>query len=115
MGRQQERAALWAGFEAAAAGRGLLLCVTGEPGLGKTTLVEDFLDELAAGGRLCSVGRGRCSERLAGAEAYLPFLEALDSLLQSDGSGAAARLMTCAATAPLGPCSRLSSASRNGR
>jgi predicted ATPase len=93
VGRQQERAALWAGFESAAAGRGLLVCVTGEPGLGKTTLVEDFLDELAAGRRLCSVGRGRCSERLAGAEAYLPFLEALDSLLQGDGSGTAARLL----------------------
>jgi predicted ATPase len=93
VGRQQERAALWDGFEAAAAGHGLLLCVTGEPGLGKTTLVEDFLEELAARGRLCSVGWGRCSERLAGAEAYLPFLEALDSLLQGDGRGAAARLM----------------------
>jgi predicted ATPase len=99
VGRGQERAALWAGFEAAAAGHGLFVCVTGEPGLGKTTLVEDFLDELAAGGRLCSVGRGRCSERLAGAEAYLPFLEALDSLLQDDGSGAAARLMRALAPA----------------
>jgi serine/threonine protein kinase/predicted ATPase len=99
VGRQQERAALRAGFEEATAGRGVLLCVTGEPGLGKTTLVEDFLDELAAGGRLCNVGWGRCSERLAGAEAYLPFLEALDSLLQDDGSGAAARLMKAVAPA----------------
>src|SRR5439155_8770530 len=32
----------------------------------------------------------RCSERLAGAEAYLPFLEALDSMLHGeDGPGAA--------------------------
>jgi predicted ATPase len=93
VGRQPERAALRAAFESAAGGRGLLLCVTGEPGLGKTTLVEDFLDELAAGGRPCGVGRGRCSERLAGAEAYLPFLEALDTLLQTDGSGAAAQML----------------------
>jgi serine/threonine protein kinase/predicted ATPase len=99
VGRQQERASLWAGFEEAAAGHGLLVCVTGEPGMGKTTLVEDFLDELAAVGRLCSVGRGRCSERLAGAEAYLPFLEALDSLLEGDGSGAAPRLMKAVAPA----------------
>src|SRR5262249_28094056 len=97
VGRGQERAALRAGFESAAAGRGLLLCVTGEPGLGKTTLVEDFLEELASGGRPCGVRPGRCSERLAGAEAYLPFLEALDSLLRGDGGAAAARLMKAVA------------------
>ena len=98
MGRERQRAALRAGFESAAAGSGLMLCVTGEPGLGKTTLVEDFLDELAAGGRLCSVARGRCSERLAGAEAYLPILEALDSLLQGDGGAAAQVLRLLAPT-----------------
>jgi predicted ATPase len=93
VGRQQERASLWAGFESAAAGRGQLVCVTGEPGLGKTTLVEDFLDELSARGRPHGVGRGRCSERLAGAEAYLPFLEALDSLLQGAGDPTAAQTL----------------------
>ena len=30
------------------------------------------------------IGLGRCSERLAGTEAYLPFLESLDSLLHGD-------------------------------
>ena len=64
----------------AAAGRGLFLCVAGEPGIGKTTLVEEFVADLAAG-RTCTVAHGRCSERLAAAEAYLPFLEALESLL----------------------------------
>jgi predicted ATPase len=93
VGRAAERAALRAGFESAAAGRGLLLCVTGEPGLGKTTLVEDFLDELAAGSWPYSLARGRCSERLAGTEAYLPFLEALDSLIQGAAGAAAARVM----------------------
>jgi predicted ATPase len=93
VGRLQQWAALRAGFEDASVGRGLLLCVTGEPGLGKTTLVDGFLEELAAGGPTCSVARGRCSERLAGAEAYLPFLEALDSLLQGDGGASAAQAM----------------------
>jgi predicted ATPase len=93
VGRQQERAAIRAGFESAAAGRGLFLCVTGEPGLGKTTLVEEFLEELAAADQTWSLARGRCSERLAGAEAYLPFLEALDSLLQNEGGVAAAQVM----------------------
>lgn len=92
VGRQQEWAALRDGFEEAADGRGLLLCVTGEPGLGKTTLVESFLEELAATGQAWSA-HGRCSERLAGAEAYLPFLEALDSLLQGEDGAAAAQAL----------------------
>ena len=48
VGREQERNELRAAFNAAKAGRGSLLCVAGEPGIGKTTLVEDFLAELAA-------------------------------------------------------------------
>jgi predicted ATPase len=93
VGRQDEGAALRTGFEEAASGRGLLLCVTGEPGLGKTTLVESFLDELAASDRLWGLARGRCSERLAGAEAYLPFLDALDNLLLGESGAAAAQAM----------------------
>src|SRR5262245_27866794 len=37
VGRQKERAELRRAFESAAAGQGLFLCVTGEPGIGKTT------------------------------------------------------------------------------
>jgi serine/threonine protein kinase len=93
VGRTKERAALGDSFESAALGRGLFACVCGEPGIGKTTLVEDFLAELAVSGRTCTIARGRCSERLAGTEAYLPFLEALDSLLHGAGGEAMARVM----------------------
>jgi serine/threonine protein kinase/predicted ATPase len=93
VGRQQEWASLRTGSEEAAVGCGSLLCVTGEPGLGKTTLVESFLEELASSGRNWGLARGRCSERLAGTEAYLPFLEALDSLLKGEGGAAAAKAM----------------------
>jgi predicted ATPase len=99
VGRGTERALLWDGFESACAGAGLLLCVTGEPGIGKTTLVEDFFGELADSGRLYSGARGRCSERLADAEAYLPVLEALDSLVRGQAGEAAARLMRLVAPA----------------
>src|SRR5262249_34384961 len=92
-GRQHEGAALRTAFEEAASGRGLLLCVTGEPGLGKTTLVESFLDELASSDRLWGLARGRCSERLAGAEAYLPFLDALDNLLLGESGASAAQAL----------------------
>src|SRR3954451_11086688 len=80
-------------FESAAASRGMFLCVTGEPGIGKTTLIEDFLAGLAAAGRPCTVARGRCSERLPGAEGYLPILEALEGLLYGAGNDVAARAM----------------------
>ncbi|MDQ3257901.1 MAG: AAA family ATPase [Acidobacteriota bacterium] len=92
VGRERERAELRSGFESTLTGGGLMLCVAGEPGIGKTTLVEDFLAELAAEDQ-CTVARGRCSERLAGTEAYLPLLEVLESLLQSGSNPAAARVM----------------------
>lgn len=85
VGREKECAELAAAFGSAAAGRGLLACVAGEPGIGKTTLVQDFLSSLQASGRSFGLAIGRCSQRLAGEEAYLPFLEALESLLRSDG------------------------------
>ena len=85
VGRDRERAALRAAFESVKASRGMMVCVAGEPGIGKTTLVEDFLAELAASPQPCRIARGRCSERLAGTEAYLPWLEALDSLRRHEG------------------------------
>jgi predicted ATPase len=85
VGREKERAELRAGFESAEMGSGLLMCVAGEPGIGKTTLVENFLAELNATDRSCYVARGRCSERLAGSEAYLPFLDALENLVSEAG------------------------------
>ncbi|MCI0703787.1 MAG: protein kinase, partial [Planctomycetia bacterium] len=93
VGRIDERAALWSAFEAAVAGTGEMVCVVGEPGIGKTTLIEDFLADLAAEGRSCFVARGKCSERLAEAEAYLPILEALDSLIRGPNGGIAARFL----------------------
>src|SRR6185369_4366455 len=66
VGRQAEREKLRAAFRSAGEGRGLMLCVTGEAGLGKTTLVEDFLTEVLKANPACQIARGRSSERLAG-------------------------------------------------
>jgi predicted ATPase/predicted Ser/Thr protein kinase len=93
VGREHERAELRSGYQSVVAGRGLFLSVAGEPGIGKTTLVDDFLSELEASRVACSIARGRCSERLAGTEAYLPILEALESLLRDGASEPVARLM----------------------
>lgn len=93
VGREIEHDKLKDAFDSAAGGHGLLLCVTGEPGIGKTTLVEEFVSELSASDEPCLIARGRCSERLSGTEAYLPLLEALESLLRGDQRESTARAM----------------------
>ena len=98
VGRDRDRRELRRAFEEAAGGRGVLISVAGEPGIGKTTIVEEFLSELSAGSRSTRIARGQCSERLAGTEAYLPLLEALDSLIASP-----ARELVTAALKRLGP------------
>src|SRR5215831_11755602 len=93
VGRVRERTALWETWERAARGRGSLACVSGEPGIGKTTLVEEVLADIARDARAPIVARGRCSERLAGTDAYLPLLDALDMLLRGSHGPRVARLM----------------------
>jgi predicted ATPase len=97
VGRALERQALDEAFAAVAAGRGQVVCIAGEPGLGKTTLAEQFLADLAAAGRVSGIARGRCSERLAASEAYLPLLEALESLIRGDDGPAMARQLKAVA------------------
>jgi predicted ATPase len=64
--------------------------VAGEPGIGKSTLVEDFLASLSPD---CLVACGRCSERLGGTEAYLPVGDALGDLLRSSAGATVGRLL----------------------
>ncbi len=99
LGREKEHAELWKAYRHVAEGRGLLACLSGEPGIGKTTIAEGFFEELAITGETCLVARGRCSERFAGSEAYLPLLEALDGLLQGPSQGTAIRAMKTLAPA----------------
>ncbi len=93
VGRGQQLQELHTALNLAAAGSGSLVCVSGEAGIGKSTLVEEFLASLHITGQRCGVARGRCSERLADGEAYLPILEALDSLLHSGSGDSVSRIM----------------------
>ena len=79
VGRETTLAELHQRLEKAMSGAGILLCVAGEAGIGKTTVTETFLSSLSE--NEARVARGRCSERLAGTEAYLPVLEVLESLM----------------------------------
>ncbi|MCA1584922.1 MAG: protein kinase [Acidobacteria bacterium] len=99
IGRDDAQTALAASLQSATTERGLMHAIVAEPGFGKTTFVEHFLQTIATAGPPLRIGRGRCSERLAGAEAYLPVLEALDSLLHGESGDAVARAMRLLAPA----------------
>ncbi len=79
VGRDAELARLHELLGRAMAGHRQLVFVTGEPGIGKTALVEAFLAQIDVGEPL-RVGRGRCVEQYGSGEAYLPVLEALGRL-----------------------------------
>jgi adenylate cyclase len=114
VGRDAELAALRSAFDEVASGRGLIVGVSGEPGIGKTSLVEEFIARLLAGGEVATVLRGKCSERLAGTEAYLPVFEALDDLVQNRTIGSFGEMLRTVAPTwyvQVGPLSSESSAS----
>jgi DNA-binding winged helix-turn-helix (wHTH) protein/tetratricopeptide (TPR) repeat protein len=79
IGRDAELAYLHDALHAAMAGSRRIVFVTGEAGLGKTTLVEAFLSELRNSHNL-AIGAGQCLEHHGAGEAYLPVLDALGRL-----------------------------------
>ncbi|HET8628486.1 MAG TPA: AAA family ATPase [Thermomicrobiales bacterium] len=74
VGRGRERATLRAVLDAALAGRGGLVLVGGEAGIGKTALAEALTAEAAEAGALAVAGR--CYD-LSETPPYGPWLEAL--------------------------------------
>ena len=89
--REVELAALRRTWAATQAGRGHVVCVAGEPGIGKTTLVDDFLAELGSANQ-CFIARGRCSERHAQVAAYLPVIDALADLMRGESRDSTTRM-----------------------
>ncbi len=92
VGRTLELEALRHAYDSLGERGGHVIGLAGEAGIGKTTVVEIFLTELEARRDGVQVGVGRCSERLAGAEAYLPFLESLDQLIHKYPDSAARQM-----------------------
>src|SRR5499425_3697552 len=85
VGRESEIASLHARLGKALGGQRQLVFVTGEPGIGKTALVETFLADVAEAS-LARIGSGQCVEQYGAGEAYLPILDALGRLGRAAGS-----------------------------
>jgi DNA-binding winged helix-turn-helix (wHTH) protein/tetratricopeptide (TPR) repeat protein len=83
VGRETELRGLRAQLQRALTGERQLVFVTGEPGIGKTALVEAFIAGIAG----CWVTRGQCLDHYGAGEAYLPILEALGRLAREPGAG----------------------------
>src|SRR6202166_727216 len=79
-------------------GQRQIVFVTGEPGIGKTALADEFQRLATAEVASLRIGRGQCIEGYGGIEAYYPVLEALAQLCR--GTSGAALLQTLAAPAP---------------
>ncbi|MCH9017246.1 MAG: AAA family ATPase [Chloroflexi bacterium] len=95
VGRQRELATLKSALEDAVAGRGRVVMLAGEPGIGKTRLVEELASYATATGS--QVLWGRCYED-SGAPPYWPWIEVTrarvrdfdaSQLLEQMGPGAA--------------------------
>src|SRR4030095_1872765 len=85
VGRGQEIARLGEWLSRARHGERQVVFVTGEAGIGKTTLVEAFLAD-AGRGATPWIARGQCIEHLGAGEAYLPVLDAIGRLCRDPGA-----------------------------
>jgi eukaryotic-like serine/threonine-protein kinase len=81
VGRKRELAQLNAAIDDALVGRGRVVLLSGEPGIGKTRLADELADDAASRGM--RVVWGRCWEG-GGAPAYWPWVEVLRSLILND-------------------------------
>ena len=87
VGREPDIERLGEWCRAAVAGQRQIVFVIGEAGMGKTALVEEFLQRLRLSpSSNLLLGYGQCIEQLGEGEPYLPVLEALQRLCtQRDG------------------------------
>ncbi|HWP42335.1 MAG TPA: AAA family ATPase, partial [Blastocatellia bacterium] len=83
VGREQELERLDELLDKAVEGQGRVIFITGETGIGKTSLAGRFVRRARASHPELIFSIGRCLEQYGTGEAYLPFLEALGALLLS--------------------------------
>ncbi|HWP42832.1 MAG TPA: AAA family ATPase, partial [Blastocatellia bacterium] len=93
VGREPEMRQLDQFLRQAIDGSGRVVFITGEPGIGKTAIVDEFLRRSRRQYPGLVFARGRCVEQYGTGEAYLPFLDAISGLLSSYGRERTAALL----------------------
>jgi len=88
VGRDADVTQLRSWLAHAASGVRQVVFVTGEAGIGKTSLVDAFLGDLPTAP--CLVARGQCIEQYGPAEPFLPLLDALVRLGREPDNGSVA-------------------------
>jgi DNA-binding winged helix-turn-helix (wHTH) protein len=89
VGRDAERKTLGSAYDRAHQGSGNLMCIAGDVGLGKTALVDAFLEDLTSQGHSFNLARARCSESFTDTELFMPWIEGFTSVAQLPGAGEA--------------------------
>ena len=79
VGREKALSQMGGWLEKTLAGERQIVFITGEPGIGKTALVDTFARKMASD-RAVWIARGQCLEQYGTSEAYLPVLEAIGRL-----------------------------------
>jgi DNA-binding winged helix-turn-helix (wHTH) protein len=92
VGRETALAQLDGCLNTALAGKRQVIFVTGEAGIGKTTLVDAFADRAARRPNL-RIARGQCVEGFGGKEAYYPMLEALGRFVHDSENSSLVRTL----------------------
>src|ERR1700752_4687520 len=83
VGREQALGQLQRRLRRTLRGQRQVVFVTGEAGIGKTSLVDAFARTIPRDGSI-RVGRGQCLEQYGTGEAYLPVLEAIGRLCRNE-------------------------------
>ena len=93
VGRAAELACLKAQLQLAARGERQVVFVSGEAGIGKTTLVDAFRGQLNAW-TPASLARGGCVQGISGTEEYYPVMEALREMCAGPDGESACRVLS---------------------
>jgi DNA-binding winged helix-turn-helix (wHTH) protein/predicted ATPase len=86
VGRDLEMKRLEGHFENMLEGSGKLVFLTGEAGIGKSSLAERFINSIRPRHPELRVATGRSAEQYGPGESYLPFLDALSGLVREHGN-----------------------------